>query len=121
MSLIDALTEGRQVAVVLPVIEGVQAVCVLDAASTMSSSASDKDAVLDQLAQLLDKSLVQSQQGSGGEPRFSMLETIHEYATEQLVASGETAAQRRHADYFLQLVRKWMQRPSRRDRRQDRR
>src|SRR6266702_2831716 len=85
-------------------LEAVQAVCVLDAASTMSSSASDKDAVLDQLAQLLDKSLVQSQQGSGGEPRFSMLETIHEYATEQLVASGEAiTVQERHADYFLQL------------------
>jgi len=86
-------------------LEAAQAVCVLDAASTMSSSASDKDAVLDQLAQLLDKSLVQAQQGSGGEPRFSMLETIHEYATEQLVASGEAATvQERHADYFLQLA-----------------
>jgi predicted ATPase len=63
------------------------------------------EAVLDQLAQLLDKSLVQSQQGSGGEPRFIMLETIHEYATEQLVASGEAATvQERHADYFLQLA-----------------
>src|SRR5438876_3452080 len=86
-------------------LEAVQAVCVLDAASTMSSSASDKDAVLDQLAQLLDKSLVQAQQGTGGEPRFTMLETIHEYAQEQLEASGEAAAlQERHANYFLRLA-----------------
>ncbi len=85
-------------------LEAVQAICVLDAASTMSSSASDKNAVLDQLAQLLDKSLVQPQQGTVGEPRFTMLETIHEYATEQLVASGEAiTVQERHADYFLQL------------------
>jgi predicted ATPase len=86
-------------------LEAVQAVCVFDTASTVSSSASDKDAVLDQLAQLLDKSLVQPQQGTGGEPRFTMLETIGEYATEQLVASGEAAAlQERQANYFLRLA-----------------
>jgi tetratricopeptide (TPR) repeat protein len=60
--------------------------------------------VLEQLAQLLDKSLVQAQQGTGGEPRFAMLETIREYATEQLTASGEEATvQERHAHYFLRL------------------
>ena len=86
-------------------LEAVQAVCIFGAASTASSSASDEGAVLDQLAQLLDKSLVQPQQGEGGEPRFTMLETIHEYAQEQLEASGEVAAlQERHADYFLQLA-----------------
>jgi predicted ATPase len=82
-------------------LEAVEAVCVFDAASTASSDG----AILEQLAQLLDKSLVQPQQGVGGEPRFSMLETIHEYATEQLVASGEAAAlQERHANYFLRLA-----------------
>src|SRR6266566_4734312 len=85
-------------------LEAVQAVCVFDAASTASSSEADEGAVLEQLAQLLDKSLVQAQQGVGGEPRFTMLETIHEYAQEQLEASGEaTAVQERHADYFLRL------------------
>ena len=86
-------------------LEAVQAVCVFDAARTLSSSEADDGAVLEQLAQLLDKSLVQPQQGVGGEPRFTMLETIHEYAQEQLVASGEVAsAQQRHADYFLALA-----------------
>jgi predicted ATPase len=86
-------------------LEAVQAVCVFDAASTVSSPSSDDGAVLDQLAQLLDKSLVQPQQGTGGEPRFTMLETIHEYAQEQLVASGEAAAvQERHANYFLRVA-----------------
>jgi predicted ATPase len=84
-------------------LEAVQAVCVLDAAKT--SSETDDEAALQQLAQLVDKSLVQAQQGIGGEPRFSMLETIHEYATEQLEASGEAAAvQQRHADYFLRMA-----------------
>jgi predicted ATPase len=86
-------------------LEAVEAVCVLDAASSLSSSEADDGAVLEQLAQLLDKSLVQPQQGTGGEPRFTMLETIREYATEQLEASGEAAgAQERHADYFLRLA-----------------
>jgi predicted ATPase len=86
-------------------LEAAEAVCVLDTASTASSSEADDGAVLEQLAQLLDKSLVQPQQDTGGEPRFTMLETIHEYAQEQLVASGEAAAmQQRHADYFLRLA-----------------
>ncbi|HEX6551519.1 MAG TPA: tetratricopeptide repeat protein, partial [Ktedonobacteraceae bacterium] len=84
-------------------LEAVQAVCVLDATGTAASEEADE--VLDQLAQLLDKSLVQGQQDTGGEPRFTMLETIHEYATEQLVASGEAAAlQERHANYFLRVA-----------------
>jgi len=86
-------------------LEAVEAVCVLDAASTVSSPEADDGAVLEQLAQLLDKSLVQPQQGVGGEPRFTMLETIHEYAQEQLEASGEAAAlQERRADYFLRVA-----------------
>jgi predicted ATPase len=86
-------------------LEAVEAVCVLDAPSTVSSSEPDDGAVLEQLAELLDKSLVQPQQGEGGEPRFTMLETIHEYAQEQLVASGEAATlQERHAGYFLRVA-----------------
>jgi predicted ATPase len=86
-------------------LEEAEAVCVLDAASTVSLPEADDGAVLEQLAQLLDKSLVQPQQDVGGEPRFTMLETIHEYAQEQLVASGEAAAvQERHANYFLRVA-----------------
>jgi tetratricopeptide (TPR) repeat protein len=87
-------------------LEAVQAVCLPDANRASSSTqASEEGAVLEQLAQLLDKSLVQAQQGTSGEPRFTMLETIHEYATEELQASGEEAAiQGRHANYFLRLA-----------------
>ncbi len=85
-------------------LEAVEAVCVFDTASPASSSEADEGAVLEQLAQLLDKSLVQAQQGVGGEPRFTMLETIHEYAQEQLEARGERATvQQQHAAYFLRL------------------
>jgi len=86
-------------------LEAVQAVCVFEAFGTSSPAQADDRAVLEQLGQLVDKSLVQAQQGVGGEPRFTMLETIHEYATEQLVESSEAAAlQERHADYFLRLA-----------------
>src|SRR5215472_6030442 len=65
-------------------LEAVQAICLPDA----TDAREDEGATLEQLAELLDKSLVQAQQGTAGEPRFSMLETIREYASEQLQASG---------------------------------
>jgi len=61
--------------------------------------------VFDGLASLVDKSLIQQKERLGGEPRFVMLETIHEYAWEQLEASGEAETIRgRHAAYFVQLA-----------------
>jgi predicted ATPase len=107
----DLLEEGeqqlfRRLAVFVGgfTLEAVQDVCVFAAARSSFSAQPDDGVVLEQLAQLLDKSLVQAQQGTGGEPRFTLLETIREYATEQLEASGEKAAvQQRHAQYFLRL------------------
>jgi predicted ATPase len=109
-------------------LEAVQAVCVFAADETSSPAQADDGAVLEQLGQLLDKSLVQTQQDTGGEPRFTLLETIREYATEQLAASGEQAAlQQRHAHYFLKLAEEmephlsspegdiWLERLSRED------
>src|SRR5207248_9961874 len=62
------------------------------------------------VASLLDKSLLwrgQTHMGSPveGEPRFGMLETIREYASEELVTLGEAAGTRRsHAEYFLAMA-----------------
>ena len=54
---------------------------------------------------LLDKSLLRQVEGADGEPRFTMLETIREYALEQLAASGEAEVLRRqHAAYYLALA-----------------
>jgi predicted ATPase/DNA-binding NarL/FixJ family response regulator len=52
---------------------------------------------------LVDKSLVREDRTpEGHEPRFSMLETIREYAVERLEESGEREQMRRnHATYFL--------------------
>jgi len=55
---------------------------------------------LDTLGSLVDKSLLRHT-----EERFSMLETIREYAAERLEDSGEAAElRRRHAEHFLALA-----------------
>jgi predicted ATPase/class 3 adenylate cyclase len=61
--------------------------------------------VLDGVESLVDKSLLREEEGSGGEPRFVMLETVHEYAREKLEESGEAEELSRwHAQYFLALA-----------------
>ena len=60
--------------------------------------------VLDGLASLVDQSLVRSDEVLG-EPRFSMLEPIREYALERLEAAGSTdAVGERHARAYLALA-----------------
>src|SRR6202022_5197599 len=60
--------------------------------------------LLDGMASMVDKSLVQQEQAKG-ESRFVMLETIREYALEKLEASGEEAPTKRsHAAYCLVLA-----------------
>lgn len=64
--------------------------------------------LLDVLTALTDNSLVQMQESDEGEPRFAMLETIREFAVEQLARRGATAAiAQAHADYYLALVEPW--------------
>jgi predicted ATPase/class 3 adenylate cyclase len=59
--------------------------------------------VLDGLGSLVDKSLLRRTTDSDGEPRFSMLETIREYALEMLHSSGEAdEARRLHAHYYAE-------------------
>jgi tetratricopeptide (TPR) repeat protein len=61
--------------------------------------------VLDGVASLLDKNLLQQGKQKSEEPRFVMLETIREYGLEALSAGGENEIVRRaHATYFLRLV-----------------
>jgi predicted ATPase/class 3 adenylate cyclase len=65
----------------------------------------DQFFILDGLASLVDKSLLRQEEGVGDETRFVMLETIREYALEQLQAGAEAEALRqRHASYFLLLA-----------------
>jgi predicted ATPase/transcriptional regulator with XRE-family HTH domain len=61
--------------------------------------------ILESVASLLDKSLLQTIQQEGKESRLYLLETIREYGLECLEASGEMEATRRaHALYYLRLA-----------------
>jgi predicted ATPase/DNA-binding CsgD family transcriptional regulator len=77
----------------------------LEAAAAICGGADDTDGnLLDRLAVLVDSNLVR-QDASGSEPRYTTLETIREYASERLSASGEaTQLYGCHAAYFLALA-----------------
>ena len=61
--------------------------------------------VLDLLAALIDKSLVTLDAEVDGFARYRLLDTIKEYASDRLHASGEGPAMRlRHRDYMLRLA-----------------
>ena len=58
--------------------------------------------MLNLLSHLLDKSLVIAEKTDGGETRYSLLETIRQYALEKLSEANEAEAVRdRHLDYFI--------------------
>jgi tetratricopeptide (TPR) repeat protein len=77
----------------------------LDEADTVCGPASELGIdVLDGLAALVDQSLVR-QEEVHGEPRFTMLETIREFARERIEESAEFGEIcRRHAAVYLALV-----------------
>ena len=57
------------------------------------------------LESLIDKSLLKQGESIDGEPRFVMLETIHEYARRKSEEFGEAEElQREHALYFMKVV-----------------
>jgi predicted ATPase/Flp pilus assembly protein TadD len=76
----------------------------LEAIEEICDPDGDLDA-LERVESLVEKSLLRQEEGVGGEPRFVMLETIHEYAREKLQESGEAEEiGRAHAEYFLALA-----------------
>lgn len=76
----------------------------LDSAEALCGSVGP-DAVLDTLSSLVDRSLVGTAGAVGGGPRFTMLETIREFALERLERRGLLDELReRHACHFLDLV-----------------
>jgi predicted ATPase len=81
-------------------LEAAEAVCLLP-----GSDSEFPAPMLEVLASLVDKSMLQARVRDTSETRFTMLETLREYALEQLEAGqplGE--AQRRHLDYYLALI-----------------
>lgn len=80
--------------------------CTLEAAEAVCDTGSDLGVGLfDGLASLVDKNLFARVDVSDSDARFTMLETIREYALERLLSSGEERATKRaHAAYCLVLA-----------------
>jgi predicted ATPase/DNA-binding CsgD family transcriptional regulator len=78
----------------------------LEAAEAVVNNAGDAEIdVIEKIAALVDQSLLQQEDESGGASRYGMLETVREFALEQLVASGEEeVVQDAHEAYFLALA-----------------
>ena len=76
----------------------------LDAVAALCG-AGDHLEVLEGIGSLVEKSLLRQEEGVGGEPRFTMLRTIRDYAVEQLNESAEIEElQSRHAEYYSTLA-----------------
>ncbi len=77
----------------------------LDGAARVAGEDTDEFEVLDLLTRLGDKSLVMPERIEGGSTRYGMLETVRQYAQEQLNQSGETDETRmRHLAFYLALA-----------------
>jgi predicted ATPase/DNA-binding CsgD family transcriptional regulator len=77
----------------------------LDAAQAVAGDAEvERYQILDQLALLVDKSLVVAENTTGA-TRYRLLETVRQYAQEKLGESGEAAAVRsRHRDHYTSMA-----------------
>ena len=82
-------------------------VCGQEWAAQNARSGGKKQDMLEQLTSLVDKSILQCLEPEGEEalPRFRMLETLREYALEQLSARQEDAATwHAYTDYYVALA-----------------
>jgi predicted ATPase/class 3 adenylate cyclase/DNA-binding CsgD family transcriptional regulator len=81
------------------ILEAIEAVCTALETGTPTTS------MLDSIASLIDKSILQQVEQEGEESRLVMLETIREYGLEALETSGEMEATRQaHAQYYLAMA-----------------
>ena len=77
----------------------------LDGAVRVAGKPLDEYVVLDLLAHLVDQSLVTTHRVEGGTTRYSMLETVRQYAHERLIeAGGGETTRNRHLEFYLALA-----------------
>ncbi len=87
----------------------------LEAADAVVSD-NDTDSALDGIDSLVAKSLLTQHADGAGDPRFRMLATIREFATDALTASGEADAIRlRHTRYYQAFTKQAVRELHRRD------
>jgi len=87
-------------------LEAAEVVCAdsVDAGPEPAAPTIEGVEVLELLSGLVRKSMVTADRRGGEETRYTLLETVRQYAREKLQASGEGERLRaRHLDYFLQL------------------
>jgi predicted ATPase/DNA-binding SARP family transcriptional activator len=91
-------------------LEGIEAICNGESVGSLEPIVSS----------LLDKtSLLQTDSGKDAEPRFSMLDTVREFAAERAADHHDVAAiERRHALYFLEYCEHAAEEAARTDRRE---
>jgi predicted ATPase/DNA-binding CsgD family transcriptional regulator len=71
----------------------------------------DRDAITEALIGLVDKSVLLREEGDGG-TRYRLLDTLREFAAEQLASSGrEPEFRARHLDYYLAMAEQFHQDP----------
>ena len=79
----------------------------LEGAADVDGDQADEYVVLDLLTCLVDQSLVTTHAIDGGATRYSMLETVRQYAQERLHEAGESDATRhRHLERYVVLAEK---------------
>ena len=80
--------------------------CTVESAEAVCNASRDLGMeIFEGLSSLVDQNLIQRTDRAEGEPRFTMLETIREYAMERLTESNEGPATRRaHAAYCMVLA-----------------
>jgi len=77
----------------------------LEAAMAVAGQGAGEIDLVHRLARLVDKSLIVVEHCSAGPTRYSMLETVRQYAQERLQESGEAVAYHdAHLAYFLRFV-----------------
>ena len=79
--------------------------CTIDAAEAVCADASlPVEAVLETVTSLVDRSLLTTEERCGA-MRYGMLESVHQYAREQLIQAGEEdQLSRRHLAWLLELA-----------------
>jgi predicted ATPase/class 3 adenylate cyclase len=80
--------------------------CGFEAADAICEAAGGLEIdLLDGIESLVQKSLLRQEEAPGGEPRFTMLQTIHEFAAERLAEQPEADdVYRAHAEFFFTLA-----------------